>query len=95
MSEWLEIKKYVWKLKIKRFFLWFSISKRIKFARALHKYADRISIWEQSHNGEAPPIVWSELHKDYIWFNRFERVDHKKRIKKAVTKLPFSKPNRR
>ena len=94
MRELLEIKLYVLKLKIKRFFLWFNISKRIKFRRALHKYADRIAIWEQSHS-EAPPIVWSELHKDYIWFNRFERVDHKKRIKKAVTKLPFSKPNRR
>lgn len=93
MSDWLEIQIYKIKMKFRLFVLWFSITKRIKFQRALHKYADRIKIWEVGHD-TPPPIVWSEENNDYIWFNRFERIDHKKRIKKAI-KLPFKKPNRR
>lgn len=94
MRDWLEVKWYVFKKAVRLFFLRFDVHKKLKFRRALHKYADRISIWEQGHDGP-PPIVWSPEANDYIWVNRFERGDHQKRIKKAVQKLPFSKPNRR
>jgi hypothetical protein len=89
----------IWKFKIalRRFFLWFNWSKRIKFKRALHKYADRIQIWEQVHD-EPPPIVWNEQMKDYVWLNYVGRKFHQKEIKKAIKasmKLPMKKPNRR
>lgn len=67
--------------------VWMDLHKRYKFRRFLHKYADRVALWEQQNDEGPLPVVWSPEARDYVWMARERRRPLQAEIKNAGDRI--------